>query len=213
MLSKVDVSGHVETKGRLKYLSWAWAWAELKKVCPEATSKVYEREDGRIYWDDGKTCWVKVSVTVADVECIEYLPIMDPRNNSVPLDKVTSMDANKAIQRGITKAIARHGLGLNVYAGEDLPVGEEPEEAAPENGEAPEEDTAPERVPIGETAAEALYLAAASLGKSRTWMEKASMIQFGAVPAELTQDEYRQIMATFKAAEEERQAKEEQSNE
>ena len=194
MLSKVDVSGHVETKGRLKYLSWSWAWAELKKVCPEATSRVYEREDGRIYWDDSKTCWVKVSVTVADVECIEYLPIMDQRNASVPLDKVTSMDVNKAIQRGITKAIARHGLGLNVYAGEDLPVGEEPEE--------PEEAAAPERVPIGETAAEALYLAAASLGKSRTWMEKASMIQFGAVPAELTQDEYKQIMATFKAAEE-----------
>ena len=120
-LSAVDVGEKIEKKGRLSYLSWAWAWGELKKRYPDAKSRVYEREDGRPYWDDGRTCWVKCSVTVEGEEIIEYLPIMDSRNFSIPLDKVTSMEVNKAIQRCVTKAIARHGLGLYIYAGEDLP--------------------------------------------------------------------------------------------
>lgn len=120
-LSAVDVGEKIEKKGRLSYLSWAWAWGELKKRYPDAKSRVYEREDGRPYWDDGRTCWVKCSVTVEGEEIIEYLPIMDSRNLSIPLEKVTSMEVNKSIQRCVTKAIARHGLGLYIYAGEDLP--------------------------------------------------------------------------------------------
>lgn len=121
MLNEINVSDRIEKKGRLNYLSWAWAWGELKKRFPDASSRVYEREDGRIYWDDGKTCWVKCSVTVQGQEIIEYLPIMDSRNTSIPLENVTSMDVNKTIQRCITKAIGRHGLGLYIYQGEDLP--------------------------------------------------------------------------------------------
>lgn len=64
---------------------------------------------------------VKCSVTVEGQEIIEYLPIMDARNASISLEKVTSMDVNKSIQRCITKAIGRHGLGLYIYQGEDLP--------------------------------------------------------------------------------------------
>lgn len=120
-LNSVDVNGHIEKKGNLSYLSWAWAWAELKKRYPEAQSTVYERPDGRNYWDDGNTAWVKTGVTVGNIEHIEYLPIMDYRNKSIPVEKITSMDVNTAIQRSITKAIARHGLGLYIYAGEDLP--------------------------------------------------------------------------------------------
>ena len=120
-LHEINVSGRIENKGRLSYLSWAWAWGELKKRFPDAASRVYEREDGRIYWDDGRTCWVKCSVTVQGQEITEYLPIMDSRNASIPLEKVTSMDVNKTIQRCITKAIGRHGLGLYIYQGEDLP--------------------------------------------------------------------------------------------
>lgn len=120
-LSAVDVGEKIEKKGRLSYLSWAWAWGELKKRYPDAKSKVYEREDGRPYWDDGRTCWVKCSVTVEGEEIIEYLPIMNARNLSIPLKEVTSMEVNKSIQRCVTKAIARHGLGLYIYAGEDLP--------------------------------------------------------------------------------------------
>lgn len=121
ILNEINVSDRIEKKGRLNYLSWAWAWGELKKRFPDASSRVYEREDGRIYWDDGKTCWVKCSVTVQGQEIIEYLPIMDSKNTSIPLENVTSMDVNKTIQRCITKAIGRHGLGLYIYQGEDLP--------------------------------------------------------------------------------------------
>ena len=60
-------------------------------------------------------------VTATSLEHIEFLPVMDHRNKSIPLDSVTSFDVNKAIQRSLTKAVARHGLGLYIYAGEDLP--------------------------------------------------------------------------------------------
>ena len=76
------------------------------------------------YFTDGRTCWVKVGVTIDGLEHVEMLPVMNFKNQSIPLDKVTSCDANKAIQRAITKAIGRHGLGLYVYAGEDLPESE-----------------------------------------------------------------------------------------
>ena len=64
---------------------------------------------------------MKTGVTIEGLEHIEYLPVMDFRNASIPADKVTSFDVNKAIQRSLTKAAARHGLGLYIYAGEDLP--------------------------------------------------------------------------------------------
>lgn len=127
-LNSINVNDKVEKKNNLSYVSWSYAWAELKKRHPYANYKVYETPSGVNYFTDGRTCWVKVSVTVPskyedipDVEHIEMLPVMDFRNNSIPLDKVTSTDVNKAIQRALTKAIARHGLGLYIYAGEDLP--------------------------------------------------------------------------------------------
>lgn len=123
-LSAINVSGKTEKKNGLTYLSWAYAWGELCKVYPTATYKVHERDTqwGPCnYFTDGRTAWVKVSVTIGDLTHTEMLPIMDYRNKSIPLDKVTSCDANKAIQRCITKAVARFVLGLYVYAGEDLP--------------------------------------------------------------------------------------------
>lgn len=133
-LYSVNVSEKTEKKNGLTYLSWAWAWAELKKRHPEANYSVLTREDGRIYWDDGRTAWVAVAVDVPVREGVtlrhtEYLPIMDTKNKSIKAELVTSCDANKAIQRALTKAIARHGLGLYVYAGEDLPEGLSDEEA------------------------------------------------------------------------------------
>ena len=120
-LNAINVNGHTEKKNGLTYLSWAWAWAEVKKNYPDAFYTIYEDSEGMIYHNDGRTCWVKTGVTINGQEHIEYLPVMDFRNNSIPLDKVTSMDVNKAIQRSLTKACARHGLGLYIYAGEDLP--------------------------------------------------------------------------------------------
>lgn len=120
-LNFVNVNEHTEEKGGLTYLSWAWAWAEIKKVDPRATYTIYEDANGMFYHTDGRTAWVKTGVTVDGLEHIEYLPIMDYRNNAIAIDKITSTDVNKSIQRSLTKACARHGLGLYIYAGEDLP--------------------------------------------------------------------------------------------
>ena len=124
-LFSVDCSDHIEKKGGLSYLSWPWAWAEVKKRHPDATYTIYENPEGLFYHTDGRTCWVKTGVTIDGLEHIEYLPVMDMRNRSIAFDQVTSFDVNKAIQRSLTKACARHGLGLYVYAGEDLPEGAE----------------------------------------------------------------------------------------
>lgn len=121
VLNAIDVNEHKETKNGLSYLSWAWAWAEVKKRYPQAFYTIYENANGLNYHTDGRTCWVKTGMTIEGLEHIEYLPVMDYRNVSIPLDKVTSFDVNKAIQRSLTKAAARHGLGLYIYAGEDLP--------------------------------------------------------------------------------------------
>lgn len=131
-LNSINVNDRAEKKNGLTYLSWAWAWAEVKKLHPTATYTIYENASGCFYHTDGKTCWVKTGVTIDGLEHVEYLPVMDYRNASIPLDKVTSFDVNKAIQRSLTKAVARHGLGLYIYAGEDLPETEQPESPQPE---------------------------------------------------------------------------------
>lgn len=130
ILNGIDVSGHTEKKGSLNYLPWAWAWTEVKKAFPDAVFTIYERETqyGPVnYFTDGRTCWVKTGLTICGLEHIEELPVMDYSNRSILLEKVTSMDVNKAIQRSLTKAAARHGLGLSIYAGEDLPDEKETE--------------------------------------------------------------------------------------
>ena len=132
-LNNIDCSAKIEQKNGLSYLSWAWAWAEVKKIHPTANYKIYETETGINYWTDGRTGWVKTGVTIDDIEHIEYLPIMDFKNRSIPLENITSFDVNKAIQRSLTKACARHGLGLYIYAGEDLPESEKLKSKVPEN--------------------------------------------------------------------------------
>lgn len=129
-LNDINVNEHTEKKNNLTYLSWAWAWGEVKKNFPDAFYTIYERENGIPYFTDGKTCWVKTGVTINGLEHIEYLPIMDYKNASIPLERVTSFDMNKAIQRSLTKACARHGLGLYIYAGEDIPEASKAEEEA-----------------------------------------------------------------------------------
>lgn len=140
-LNCIDVSNKTEKHNNFTYLSWPWAWGELKKRHPNSTYKVYENAQEWNYFTDGRTCWVKVSVTVNDIEHIEQLPIMDFKNKSIPLERVTSFDVNKTIQRALTKAIARHGLGLYIYAGEDLP-----EDAPPKPPEASQRQQVPAEV-------------------------------------------------------------------
>ncbi len=123
-LNAINVNDRTETKNKLTYLSWAWAWQTVKENYPTATYTIYENEGGMFYHSDGKSAWVKTGVTIDGIEHIEYLPVMDFRNASIQIDKINSTDVNKSIQRSLTKAIARHGLGLYVYAGEDLPQNE-----------------------------------------------------------------------------------------
>ena len=143
-LNRINVNDKTDRKGNLTYLSWAWAWGEVKKHFPSANYKIYERDTpfGPVnYFTDGRTCWVKTGVIIRDQEHIEELPVMDYSNRSIPFDKVTSTDVNKAIQRSLTKAVARHGLGLYIYAGEDLPE----EEAAAQKESEPKKSSSPAR--------------------------------------------------------------------
>lgn len=121
VLSAINCNEHTERKGNLTYLSWSWAWQIVKNHFPDASYTIYESPNGWNYFTDGRTCWVKTGVTIGGLEHIEYLPVMDSRNQSIPVESVRSVDVNKSIQRSLTKACARHGLGLYIYAGEDLP--------------------------------------------------------------------------------------------
>ena len=121
-LSTISVKDKIERKGQLDYLSWANAWHMLKQNYPNAQRIVYEDQaTGFNYFTDGRSAWVKVGIIIDSMEHIDYLPIMDFRNNAIPIDKVTSTEVNKTIQRSTTKAIAMHGLGLSLWTGEDVP--------------------------------------------------------------------------------------------
>ena len=126
VLNALDVSGKVRQKKDLSYLPWAAAWAEVKKNYPNADYVVYEKimdEFGntRPWFDDGNTGWVKVGAIINGDEKVMTLAIMDFKNQSIPADKITSVDANKSIMRCMVKAFALHGLGLYIYLGEELP--------------------------------------------------------------------------------------------
>lgn len=146
-LSAIDVRPKVERKGQLDYLSWANAWHLLLQKYPDSTRCVYEDPStGLNFFSDGRTAYVKVGITVKGIEHIDMLPVMDFRNNSISVDKMTSFDVNKTIQRATTKAIAMHGLGLSLWTGEDVPAEEEkkaPAKKAPVKKAAPKKEAAP----------------------------------------------------------------------
>lgn len=149
-LNGINVNDKTEQKNGLTYLSWAWAWGEIKKLHPDANYTVYENPQGWNYFTDGRTCWVKTGVTVNGIEHIEYLPVMDYKNKSIPFESVTSFDVNKAIQRSLTKACARHGLGLYIYAGEDLPEDEQADtdKKTAQSGTQPAKTASPKQIEI-----------------------------------------------------------------
>ena len=132
-LSKISVKEKVEKKGQFNYLSWANAWSMCKEKYPDTQRKVYEDDaTGLNFFSDGKTAYVKVGIIVNGIEHIDYLPVMDFRNNSIPIDKITSMDVNTTIQRSTAKAIAMHGLGLSLWIGEDVVESVRPTASAPQ---------------------------------------------------------------------------------
>lgn len=123
VLQNIDCSSFTKEKNGFTYLSWVHAWGLMLENYPDAQYKVYENETiGLPYFSDGKTAMVKVGVIVNGRELIEWYPVMDFKNKAIPLENITTMEVNKAIQRALTKCCAKHGLGLSIYAGEDLPM-------------------------------------------------------------------------------------------
>jgi hypothetical protein len=120
-LNKIDVRPRVRKKGKVEYISWADAWHMLMTEFPDSTRQVYKDEStGLNFFTDGRTAYVEVGVTVKGTEHVVDLPVMDFRNNSIPIDKMNSFDVNKTVQRAMVKAIAMHGLGLQLWTKEDL---------------------------------------------------------------------------------------------
>jgi Protein of unknown function (DUF1071) len=117
-LVKIDVGEHIEKKGKFNYLSWAWAVKTLREYDPTATWEV-KRFDGMPYMKTDCGYFVEVGVTVQGMELTQIHPVLNNQNKPVP--NPNAFDINTAIQRCLVKAIALHGLGLYIYAGEDLP--------------------------------------------------------------------------------------------
>ena len=129
-LNAINLNGHIEKKNNLTYLSWAWAWAEVKKACPDATYKIGETE-----YDEGLGFMCHTSVTIEGETLEMWLPVMDGANQSMKkyayeyttrygnksVAPATSFDINKTMMRCLVKNLAMFGLGLYIYAGEDLP--------------------------------------------------------------------------------------------
>ena len=135
-LNAVDVNGHTEKKNDLTYLSWAWAWGETVKRCPEASYEVVKDENGLPYFASPLGIMVYTRVTIGGQTREMWLPVMDNANRALcaepkevtdrygkktVIPAATMTNVNKAIMRCLTKNLAMFGLGLYIYAGEDLP--------------------------------------------------------------------------------------------
>lgn len=142
-LYSINVNERTEKKNGLTYLSWAWAWAEFCKVFPDATYKVFKDESGLPYVYDPNTgfmCYVEV--TAGGITHEMWLPVMDSANNAMKaepytkktkykeytVEAATMFDINKTIMRCLVKCLGMFGLGLYIYAGEDLPEADVPSE-------------------------------------------------------------------------------------
>lgn len=121
-LLKINVSEHTEKKNGLTYLSWAWAWAEILKLDPTATWEVIEFDGKPVCVMPDTTAMVKVVVTIHKHQKSCWLPVMDHRNKAIKNPDAFAI--NTAHMRCMVKTVALHGLGLYIYAGEDLPAGE-----------------------------------------------------------------------------------------
>lgn len=138
-LYATNVNDKVEKKKDLSYLSWSYGWSAVKKVDPNANYTIHENSEGLPYFISPLGIDCKVSVTIKGLTHTMRLPVMDGANKAMKdvdytyktqygeksVNAATMFDVNKTIMRCLVKAIAMHGLGLYIYAGEDLPEGEE----------------------------------------------------------------------------------------
>ena len=146
-LSAINVNDHVEKKKDLSYLSWAWAWSETKRACPDATYKIGETE-----YDETLGFMCHTTVTIEGETLEMWLPVMDGANKSMlkksytystrygdkSVEAATTFDINKTIMRCLVKNLAMFGLGIYIYAGEDLPEMEKAEAVMPKAPTKPE---------------------------------------------------------------------------
>lgn len=172
-LLKTNVNEHTEKKGKLTYLSWAWAWAEALKADPTATFEVktfrYDQYTDLPFMSVNGTAMVWVTVTMFGKPMTCQLPVMNHKNEAIV--NPDAFAVNTAIMRCLTKALGLHGLGLYIYAGEDLPEGApSPTEAEDEAFEAQHLETMREAAMNGLDALEAAFKAIpVSQAKSRFW--------------------------------------------
>ena len=124
----VNVGDKIEKKGRFSYLSWSWAWQEVKNKYPDASFEVHDD----VVYQDG-TREVRVSVTIEGLTHMMWLPVMNNTNNAI--SNPNARDVSDARMRCLVKAIALHGLGLYIYAGEDIPQASAPQKPAPKQKE------------------------------------------------------------------------------
>ena len=127
-LNSINVSEHIEKKGQFSYLSWPFAVAQLRQADPTATWHVV-RFEGLPYLKTDCGHFVEVEVIVEGVSLSQIHPVLDARNK--PIEMPSAFDINTSIQRCLVKAIALHGLGLYIYAGEDLPEGADQQRPVP----------------------------------------------------------------------------------
>lgn len=138
-LNSINVNDHTEKKNNLTYLSWVWAWAEVKKQYPDATYDIWRDQEGKPYIKDADLGYmVSTKITIEGLTHEMWLPVMDYNNNAMKGEKyklnkghrsydvepATMFDVNTAIMRCLVKNLAMFGLGLYIYAGEDLPEDE-----------------------------------------------------------------------------------------
>lgn len=124
-LLKINVSEHTEKKNGLTYLSWAWAWAEVLKLDPDATWDAVEFNGFPASFAPDGSALVKTIVTIKGKAKSCWLPVMNHRNQAIK--NPDAFNINTAIVRCLTKCISMHGLGLYIYAGEDLPEDDAPQ--------------------------------------------------------------------------------------
>ena len=146
-MRKINVNDRVEKKDGLSYLTWSWAWDEFKQAYPDATYEVVKNVDGLPYFESaaGAMCYTRVTVNGLTHEM--WLPVMDGKNKAMKsapytytvrdfktkqqvektVDAFTMFDVNKTVMRCLVKNLAMFGLGLYIYAGEDLPSEDPPE--------------------------------------------------------------------------------------
>lgn len=139
-LSAINVNEHVEKKDNLTYLSWAWAWSVTKKECPDASYKILETE-----YDEALGFMCHTNVTIEGQTLEMWLPVMDGKNKSMKkqaytystkygekqVEAATTFDINKTLMRCLVKNLAMFGLGIYIFAGEDLPESESSAPVAP----------------------------------------------------------------------------------